>query len=122
MSTPRDDFITDTESGSSEGGSGSEEDVASWISWFCSLKGNEFFCEIEEDYIQDDFNLSGLSSQVACSPFNFLSTPFDIISACQHTFDDSQENDKGQGKGVQDQEAMAIHLAHDLALNSGGLR
>lgn len=64
MSTPREEFITDTESGSSEGASGSEEDVASWISWFCSLKGNEFFCEIEEDYIQDDFNLSGLSSQV----------------------------------------------------------
>jgi hypothetical protein len=24
----------------------SEEDYA-WVSWFCSLKGNEFFCEIE---------------------------------------------------------------------------
>lgn len=46
---------------------GSDEDVASWISWFCSLKGNEFFCEVEEDFIQDDFNLSGLSSQVNSS-------------------------------------------------------
>ena len=66
MSTPayKEDFITDTESGSSEEASGSEEDVASWISWFCSLKGNEFFCEVEENFIQDDFNLSGLSSQV----------------------------------------------------------
>lgn len=40
-----------------------EEDV-SWVQWFCSLKGNEFFCEIDEDYIHDDFNLCGLSSQV----------------------------------------------------------
>lgn len=41
---------------------GSED--TTWISWFAQLKGNEFFCEVEEDFIQDDFNLTGLSSQV----------------------------------------------------------
>ncbi|RDX64922.1 putative casein kinase II subunit beta-4, partial [Mucuna pruriens] len=44
--------------------SGSEEDDTSWISWFCNLRGNEFFCEVDDDYVQDDFNLCGLSSQV----------------------------------------------------------
>ncbi len=33
------------------------------ISWFCALKGNEFFCAVDTDYIRDDFNLSGLSAQ-----------------------------------------------------------
>ncbi|TYH42781.1 hypothetical protein ES332_D11G085600v1 [Gossypium tomentosum] len=44
--------------------SGSDGDDTSWISWFCNLRGNELFCEVDDDYIQDDFNLCGLSSQV----------------------------------------------------------
>ncbi|CZR60951.1 probable casein kinase II subunit beta [Phialocephala subalpina] len=37
----------------------------SWISSFCSLLGHEYFAEISEDFIEDDFNLTGLQGQVA---------------------------------------------------------
>ena len=36
----------------------------SWISSFCSLLGHEYFAEISEDFIEDDFNLTGLQTQV----------------------------------------------------------
>ncbi|EKM48934.1 uncharacterized protein PHACADRAFT_107917, partial [Phanerochaete carnosa HHB-10118-sp] len=36
-----------------------------WISWFLSSKGNEYFCEVEEEYILDRFNLTGLNTEVS---------------------------------------------------------
>ncbi|KAJ7600638.1 casein kinase II, regulatory subunit [Mycena floridula] len=48
---------------------GSDSDYSSsWISWFLSSKGNEYFCEVDEDFILDRFNLTGLNTEVANYP------------------------------------------------------
>lgn len=41
-----------------------DEDVLGWVPYFLSLKGNEFFCQVDEDYIRDSFNLTGLVQDV----------------------------------------------------------
>ena len=32
----------------------------SWIEWFCTLPGHDFLCVVNEEFIDDPFNLVGL--------------------------------------------------------------
>src|ERR1700749_394402 len=44
--------------------SSSSQIVDTWISNFCNEVGHEYFAEVSEDFIEDDFNLTGLQAQV----------------------------------------------------------
>jgi hypothetical protein len=57
-----------------------EEEDYQWIPWFCSLKGNEFFSQIDADFIQDAFNLTGtLTARVGCM------RPTHLSASCRRT-------------------------------------
>jgi casein kinase II subunit beta len=34
-------------------------DEGGWIQWFCNLEDHFFFCEVDDEYIRDSFNLYG---------------------------------------------------------------
>lgn len=45
-------------------GSSSASYANTWVSWFLASKGNEYFCEVDDEYIVDRFNLTGLNAEV----------------------------------------------------------
>ncbi|KAG0313068.1 casein kinase 2 regulatory subunit [Dissophora globulifera] len=56
--------------------SGSDSDYTKyWIDWFLGTKGNEYFCEVDEEYILDRFNLTGLNTEV-----QYYSQALDLIT------------------------------------------
>jgi casein kinase II subunit beta len=66
------------------------EDETTWITWFCHLKGNNFFSKIDEDYIQDDFNLTGLSALVPYYDYA-LDMMLDVDIPIDNLSDEQQE-------------------------------
>ena len=41
-----------------------EESLDRWINWFCEIEGHEFFVDVDEDFIQDSFNLYGIKQYI----------------------------------------------------------
>lgn len=68
------------------------EESTSWVSWFCSLRGNEFFCVVEEEYIGDGFNLSGLKEDVQHYEMA-METIVDAEQADNHNLNEVQQEE-----------------------------
>jgi casein kinase II subunit beta len=74
-----------------------------WISSFCALLGHEYFAEVSEEFIEDDFNLTGLQTQVA-----MYKEALEMILDVEPEDDDEEEeeeeedddNESGLGDGV----------------------
>lgn len=71
------DFISDEPSTSP---SASMDEEESWIASFCSVTGHEYFAEVSEDFIEDDFNLTGLGAVVP------LYDPLECFFICLFSF------------------------------------
>ncbi|KAJ3151619.1 casein kinase 2 regulatory subunit [Geranomyces michiganensis] len=65
LSAEDSDEETDSETGSS---------IISWISWYCSLPGHEYFVEVPDDFVEDEFNLTGLQN-----PIPYYNEALDLI-------------------------------------------
>ncbi|TVY16039.1 Casein kinase II subunit beta-1, partial [Lachnellula arida] len=66
----------------------------SWISSFCSLLGHEYFAEISEDFIEDDFNLTGLQTQVA-----MYKEALEMILDVEPEDDDDEDEEEEEEEG-----------------------
>ncbi|KAF2156010.1 hypothetical protein K461DRAFT_275083 [Myriangium duriaei CBS 260.36] len=72
--------------------SSSSQNAESWISLFCSLVGHEYFAEVSEDFIEDDFNLTGLQSQVSMYK-EALEMILDVEPETDYSGEDDDEDD-----------------------------
>ncbi|XP_062568830.1 casein kinase II subunit beta-like isoform X2 [Saccostrea cucullata] len=79
-----------------------------WIPKFCKQKGNEFFCEVDEDFINDEFNLHGLRQRVwhfQCA----LDIILDLDCIRDSMMDDSDLSNDSEAENVVEEAAELLY-------------
>ncbi|CAN3355058.1 casein kinase II subunit beta' [Diutina catenulata] len=79
-----DEYVADT----------SSEFTEYWIDLFLGIKGNEYFCDIDDEYIRDRFNLTGLNQEVSRLPalIDIITDIVDIESHPQEIREQLEQN------------------------------
>ena len=83
----------------------------SWISCFCSLLGHEYFAEVTEEFIEDDFNLTGLQSQVPM----YKEALEMILDVEPEETDEDDEEEEEEDDDEDDEEAMRDEHGNRIA-------
>ncbi|EQL04186.1 casein kinase II beta subunit [Ophiocordyceps sinensis CO18] len=73
----------------------------SWISSFCALLGHEYFAEVSEEFIEDDFNLTGLQTQVVLYK-DALEMILDVDPEDDDDDDNEEEEEEENESGLAD--------------------
>lgn len=70
-----------------------EDDYIPWIQQFCESFGHDYFVSVAQDFIEDDFNLTGLSLQV---PY-YKEALYTILDYQVETAEDNNNNNSSVG-------------------------
>ena len=92
--------------------SSSEGAPDSWISSFCSLMGHEFFAEVSEDFIEDDFNLTGLQAQVPMYK-EALEMILDVEPEEEEDEEEEEEEEEDEDEILGDDKPLVFRRASD---------
>ena len=92
--------------------SSSSQVTESWIASFCGLLGHEYFAEVSEDFIEDDFNLTGLQSQVPMYK-EALEMILDVEPEDDEEEEEEEEEDEEDDEILGDDRAPGYRRASD---------
>lgn len=69
----------------SAGVSSAMAEVPSWTEWFLGLRGNEYFCSVDDEFVADRFNLTGIGHDIPQ-----FKKAYELITGAYDETDDSE--------------------------------